>query len=95
LAAVLPIALLFLGLYSFSWGAKEVQQAIWAPAEAGRDVLMSLCSAPKGSSFVCPYSQGQHNRLFFSVFYFVYFVAGVFLAWAFFALRRKRAAVHF
>ena len=89
LAALLPVAVFFLGL----WGPDAVQQLLWVPAESTRDALQSLCSSPKGSSFVCLYGEGQHNRLFFTSFYFVYLAIGLLIAGALFALRGKRTAV--
>ena len=92
-AALFPIAIFFLGML----GPDALQRLLWAPAESTRDALLSLCSGPQGSSFVCPYSQGQHNRVFLTSFYFVYFGAGLLiagLAVALYSARRRRAASH-
>ena len=84
-AVLLPVAIFFLGM----WSPAALQRLLWIPAESTRDLLESLCSSPKGSSFVCPFGQGQHNRLFFASFYAAYFVVGIFVAGAVMVLRRK------
>jgi hypothetical protein len=92
-AALFPFAILFLGMS----GPDGLQRLMWAPAESTRDALLSLCSGPQGRSFVCPYSQGQHNRVFFTSFYFVYLCVGMLIAGlvvALLAVRRRHAASH-
>jgi hypothetical protein len=89
-AAVLPVAAFFVGQYSYSWGARGIQEFLWAPVQIANAGLESLCSSPGSGSFVCPYGQGAHNRLFFSSFFLVYFVLGIMMALAIFALRRPR-----
>ncbi len=89
-AAVLPIIAFFVGLYSYSWGARGIQEFLWAPVEGAVVGLESLCSSPGSGSFVCPYGQSAHNRLFFSSFFLVYFVIGTAIALAIAALRRPR-----
>jgi hypothetical protein len=85
-AVLLPVAIFFLG----TWGPDALQRLLWLPAEFTLGLLESLCSSPAGSSFVCPYSQGQHNRLFFTSFYSVYLVVGILIAAVVIVLRPKR-----
>ncbi len=85
-AVLLPVGVFFLGM----WGPDALQRILWMPAESTRDMLASLCDSPKGSTFVCPYSQGQHNRLFFTSFYSVYLIVGILFAVAVVALRTHR-----
>src|SRR5262245_29292008 len=87
-ALVLPVAVFFLGAYSYSWGAHGVQQVLWAPAEATQHVLESTCTRPGSGSFVCPFGEGAHNRLFFSSFFAVYVLIGALIAFAVIGIRR-------
>jgi len=91
-AVALPGAIFFMGAYSYSWGAHGIQQILWAPVEATQHGLESLCTAPESGSFVCPYGQGAHNRLFLASFFLVYVLTGAAIAWAFVAHRRRRRA---
>jgi hypothetical protein len=88
-AVLLPVAIFLLGM----WGPEQLQRLLWIPAEFTRDLLESLCSSPKGSSFVCPYGEGQHNRLFFTSFYSVYLAAGMLIVCAVLVLRRTRSGL--
>ena len=85
-AILLPVAIFFLG----AWSPRALQRVLWVPAEVTQDFLASLCASPPGSSFVCPYGQGQHNRLFFTSFYSVYLIIGLLFAGAVVMLRRLR-----
>jgi len=88
-AVLLPFAVITLGML----GPHVLRRFLWAPAELTRDTLQSLCSGAPGSSFVCPYSQGQHNHLFFTSFYLVYLAIGLLIIALVLAFSRRRTEV--
>jgi hypothetical protein len=88
-ALLLPLAVLTIGML----GSHVLRRVLWAPAERTRDALHSLCSGAPGSSLVCPYSQGEHNQLFFTSFYLVYLAIGLLIIALVLAFSRRRTEV--
>jgi hypothetical protein len=88
-ALLLPLVVLAIGML----GPHVLRRVLWVPAERTRDALQLLCSGPPGSSLVCPYSQGEHNQLFFTSFYLVYIAIGLLIIALGLAFSRRRTEV--
>jgi hypothetical protein len=90
IGALTPIVTFFLGASLYEGASSPVTNALWAPPLALQSAFESTCARPFSGTFVCPYSQGQHNRLFFTSFFLVYFAIGTAVAGAGFMIWRWR-----
>jgi hypothetical protein len=90
IGALTPIGVFFLGASVYEGASSQFTNVLWAPALALQSALESTCSRPSSGTFICPFGQGQHNRLFFASFFLAYFTIGVAVAGIAFTIWRWR-----
>jgi len=73
---LMPVAAFLVGAISYDVAGGKVTNALWTPPLAVQGMFEAFCTRPFSGSFVCPYSQGQHDRLFATSFFLAYFVIG-------------------
>lgn len=76
----MPVAVFFLGAFLYDGPQSKITNALWAPPLAVQSMFEASCTRPFSGSFVCPYGQGAHNRLFFTSFFLAYFFVGAAVA---------------